>query len=276
MNSYIKALVEKKGFLIAAHRGTFKANIAENSIASFNAAILEGADMVEIDLIESQDGVLYVFHDGGESRVFKEDIDIFTLTAAEIEQLRFHNQLDDKTSQKVITLRDYLDYISQVKVDFMINIDRCFKHFETLLPLLDEYDLQEKILIKAPIVKELEVLNQYKTKYMFMAILKTEADLIAIEKYEHINTVALELIVNDDLTYFDNKDLILKLKEKGYLIWLNSITLHDQAPLFYRYDDNAVITTMDFTPWKTLVSYHPDIIQTDWVAILDKFRKNEL
>lgn len=276
MSSYMKSLIEKKGFLIAAHRGSFKANIIENTYGSFNAALLEGADLVEIDLIKSKDGVLYVFHDGGEARVFKQDVSVFDLNSNEIDELRFHNQLDVKTSQQMIPLVEYLEYIEKIDMDFMVNIDRCFEYFDVLLPLLDQYNLYDKLLIKAPVVDQLIDLDQYPTKYQFMAIVKTKEDLEKIESYENINTVALELIVNDELTYFDDKELILKLKEKGYVIWLNAITLHDEAPLFYTFDDNTVIKSMDFSAWDTLLSYHADILQTDWVTIMDKYRQRLL
>ncbi len=272
MNSYLKNQLEKKGFLIAAHRGTFKANIIENTFGSFNAALLEGADMVEIDLSRSTDGELYVYHDGGEKRVFHHDGSILDLDSKTIDTLRFHNQIDKKTGEHVLRIREYLDYVSKVDADFMINIDRCFEYFDQLLPILDEYDLHERILIKAPVVDELQVLNDYKTKFMFMAIVKTEEDLKNLEKYKDLNTVALELIVNDKLTYFDNKDLILDLKKQGYLIWLNAITLDDESPLFHTYDDNTVIKSMNFDAWETLRSYHADILQTDWVAIMAKYR----
>ena len=273
MTTYLQKLVEEKGFLIAAHRGTFKANIIENTIGSFKGAIMEGADIVEIDLIRSTDGVLYLFHDGAEGRVFNKDINIFELSSKEIDELVFYNQLVTPIDVKVTRLVDYLDFLKTVKRDFVINIDRCFDYFDELLPILDQYDLAERILIKAPVVKEVEKLADHNIKYPFMGIVKTEKDVETLESIEGLNLVALELIVTKEGDYFDNVEVIKELKEKGYLIWLNSITLHDEAPLFHRFDDNTVIHSMSYDVWDELMKYSPDIIQTDWIAILSKYRK---
>ena len=48
--------------LIAAHRGVAGGNIPCNSMAGFEAALLQGADVLEVDISISLDGTLYVFH----------------------------------------------------------------------------------------------------------------------------------------------------------------------------------------------------------------------
>ncbi len=52
--------------ILCAHRGIFGGNIPCNTIASFDFAIAEGADMIELDVTKSADGELFVFHPGME------------------------------------------------------------------------------------------------------------------------------------------------------------------------------------------------------------------
>ena len=52
----------KRRPLIIAHRG-FSGRRPENTLAAFRAAIALGVDMVEIDVHETRDGELVVFHD---------------------------------------------------------------------------------------------------------------------------------------------------------------------------------------------------------------------
>ena len=61
MESIIE-LRKKTGVLVAAHRGTSGGNIPPNSIAAFDIALKEGADILEMDLFQSIDGELFVFH----------------------------------------------------------------------------------------------------------------------------------------------------------------------------------------------------------------------
>ena len=51
MESIIE-LRKKTGVLVAAHRGTSGGNIPPNSIAAFDIALKEGADILEMDLFK--------------------------------------------------------------------------------------------------------------------------------------------------------------------------------------------------------------------------------
>ena len=56
----------KKHILIAAHRGTAGGNLPCNTLAAYEAALRQGADIVELDVSRSADGELFVFHPGME------------------------------------------------------------------------------------------------------------------------------------------------------------------------------------------------------------------
>ena len=84
----IKELRQEKGVLVAAHRGTSAGNIPPNSIAAFDIALKEGADILEMDLFQSVDGEIFVFHTGMEPSHLDHHIKIETYTAAEIKQMR--------------------------------------------------------------------------------------------------------------------------------------------------------------------------------------------
>ena len=54
----------KKKIIIAAHRGVAAGNIPCNTMPAYKTALLQGADMIEIDVDMSADGKLYFFvHD---------------------------------------------------------------------------------------------------------------------------------------------------------------------------------------------------------------------
>lgn len=53
--------------MITAHRGVWGGNIPGNTIASFDIALQQGADMIELDISNASDGELFVFHPGMES-----------------------------------------------------------------------------------------------------------------------------------------------------------------------------------------------------------------
>lgn len=58
----LKAFVDSKKYLIAAHRGA-SGSAPENTIAAFRLAIEEGANMIETDLQYTDDGQFVAYHD---------------------------------------------------------------------------------------------------------------------------------------------------------------------------------------------------------------------
>ena len=77
--------------LIVAHRGVCGGNIPCNTIAAYEIALRQGADMIEIDVDMSADGKLFIFHPGMESAHLNQDCNIARMTEAEVRALRFVN-----------------------------------------------------------------------------------------------------------------------------------------------------------------------------------------
>ena len=56
----------KENIIIVAHRGACGGNIPCNTVASYEIALKQGADMIEVDVSCSRDGKLFLFHPGME------------------------------------------------------------------------------------------------------------------------------------------------------------------------------------------------------------------
>lgn len=61
-----RAFEQQSPPLIMVHRGTHAGLLIENTANAVRAAIASGAEVVEIDVAQSLDGVLYCIHDGYE------------------------------------------------------------------------------------------------------------------------------------------------------------------------------------------------------------------
>ena len=66
---FLSAIRAKKP-LVAVHRGQNSGSIVENTAKAVRAAVVSGADIVEIDVIESTDGDFFTFHNGYEGHYF--------------------------------------------------------------------------------------------------------------------------------------------------------------------------------------------------------------
>ena len=52
----------KENIIVVAHRGVTGGNIPCNTLASYEIALKQGADMIEVDVSISADGKLFLFH----------------------------------------------------------------------------------------------------------------------------------------------------------------------------------------------------------------------
>ena len=69
MNFDLNIFEQRKQYgraFIAAHRGVNRANIPCNSLLAYKIALMQGADIVEIDVSKSKDGKFFAFHPGME------------------------------------------------------------------------------------------------------------------------------------------------------------------------------------------------------------------
>ncbi|MFJ5623189.1 glycerophosphodiester phosphodiesterase family protein [Peribacillus loiseleuriae] len=267
----IKEKLENHPFLIAVHRGSSMGNIVENTIPAFHAAVQSKADMLEIDLIRSTDGKFYIFHDGNEKRLLGQDRNIKTMDSTEIDALNYRNNIGHSVNFKVEKLENVLNTI---KGNILINLDRSWEYWDTLLPFLDQFDMEDQILLKSPVQKSyLDILNAHPVKYSYMPIIKKLPEIEEVEAYQHINLVAMEIIAEDVKSPLFQDETIKSIKDKGLFIWINAIKLDEEIILFAKFDDDASIMKGPEYGWKKLVEKGADIIQTDWPNHLSNYRQ---
>lgn len=258
----------EKGILVAAHRGTCGGNIIQNTCLSYENALLHGADMIEVDVVKSIDGVFYAFHNGVEKTVWGLDRDIFRMSFTEIERYPCKNELDIYVDQKVERLETILE---RFKGRCLINIDRSWFFWKEILEFLDQYQMYDQIVLKSPAEPEyLELLEQTGSPVMYMPIIRTKEGWELAERYQ-VNTVAVEVIfehLEDDVV---QPEFLADIHKKGILLWVNALTLNDDITLSALLDDNRAIMNGFDTAWGKLLEMGFDIIQTDWPALLKPY-----
>jgi len=94
---------------ITAHRGSSLV-APENTLASMNQAIVDGADYLELDVRLSSDGQIVVSHDNNLSRLTGVDRNISDMTLAEIEQVDVGSYFGDAfVGERIPTFQQILD-----------------------------------------------------------------------------------------------------------------------------------------------------------------------
>lgn len=265
--SMIKEL-DKKKVLVAAHRGTCGGNVIQNTCLAYQNALLHGADMIEVDVSMTIDGVFFAFHNGEEKVELGVQRDIRDMTAREVESMKTLNVMQNYVGQRV----ERLDYVLEKFRDkCFINIDRSWFYWEKIIAYLKSKNMDHQILLKSGVHERLlKELEDSKTGLMYMPIVKTMEEWELVKQYD-INVVAAELIFDDVASPLAQKEFIKELKEQGIVPWVNAITLNDETILSGGMDDNNAIANGFDENWGKLMDLGFEIIQTDWPALLKNY-----
>lgn len=255
-------------FKIVAHRGTPGGMIPENTSASALIAFKSGADIIEIDVTCSSDGVAYAFHDGAEieNLGFKERLSSFT--SDEIDEFRYVWGQIQGERVPVERLEDLLEFLKDTGTE--IHIDRGWFWWEKTLEVLDEARMDDQIFIKVPATTaDLGRLERFRPRARTIPIVKNKEIFPRIFG-SSLRVPVIELIGPNPADPHLSLETIDMLHDDGYRVMANAEIVGD--PLFGGYDDEVSIFEAPEAGWGKLVERGVDLIQTDFPWLLAAWR----
>ena len=95
-----------------AHRGN-RALFPENTLAAFNQAAIDGADILETDLHLSADGEFMCIHDATVDRTTNGTGEVSALNLAELNLLRTLDEFSQPTDQNIPTLEETANFLPE-------------------------------------------------------------------------------------------------------------------------------------------------------------------
>jgi glycerophosphoryl diester phosphodiesterase len=141
--------------LILGHRGA-RAYYAENTLLSFEQAIIQGADGIELDIHYSKDGQIMVFHDFTLDRMcgVKGAIYEFTAEALKKFKVQFKNQYEqiptlDEVLQLIVALQQKFGRLLIVNVELKAGSDFYPDIEEKALALCYTYLPKEQVIFSS-------------------------------------------------------------------------------------------------------------------------------
>ena len=96
--------------IIAAHRGSCGGNIPPNTLFAYEAALFQGAAILETDVARSRDGIFYMFHSGSgnELQYLNTDRPFEELYSEEIDSFYVLNEFQRPTTCRVSRFETFL------------------------------------------------------------------------------------------------------------------------------------------------------------------------
>lgn len=221
--------------VVICHRGDWR-NYPENSIPSIESIIRMGADMMELDLKKTSDGVLVLSHDGDVRRctnfdqVFGDEPGksprISDLTFDEIRRLSLKTGGGEVIDTlRMPTLREALECS---KDRICVNVDQGFDFYDEVLAIAEELGVTDQLIIKSgnPIDVVEKRMAPYEHNILYMPVVGIQGQ----SGRELFDDYMLRGVVPPayELCWGSNEDgafaqAAAKVLAQGSKIWVNTI-----------------------------------------------------
>jgi len=263
-------LLDSEGpVMVVAHRACFAEGAPENSLAAIELCVALGADMIEIDVALSAEGVPVLMHDRTLDRMTQAAGPVSDYEVSELVKLRLRAReggvSEPLTRETIPTLREALE---RANGRILVNLDVKGDAYGPAFEIVRTLNMGDQIIMKMAANPDDPSLVDapFHGKTHFMPVIRqcTEdtrqgacAPVLSavVEEYDRFDPIAYEITLTD-LGYLTEGVPAMKANDKR--IWVNTLEPRHAAGLV---DDNALIDPD--AVWGVLVNLGVDMIQTD-------------
>ena len=189
----VQAMHVKPDTLVLGHRG-FSDGGVENTLSGLDAASAAGADLVEMDVMQTSDGFLVAMHDANLSRLAGQSVNVADLTLAEITQITVEAK---GYSDLVPSFHDYVKNAKRMGMPLLIELKlhggETPGFVDDVIAELESQDALESNMyhsLHKPSIEKLKTLRPalytgYTMAFAGIAAPDTIADFIVVEEWSY-------------------------------------------------------------------------------------------
>ncbi len=263
----------KEKLFIVAHRGVAGGNIPCNTIPAYEAALRQGADMIEIDVARTKDNILVVFHPGMENEHLGINTKLSEMSWEEVAACRYLNYDRVPTQFGIHTLDEVFE---NFKGRCFINVDKFWYNPELIQAAIKHHGIEEQVLVKSTVNdKVLSVLQKVAPTLPFMAVVSNTHPMHETLMKMDIHYVGAEVLFTDDAAEVASSAFMDRMHKDGRLVWVNSIIYNCKKQLAAGHSDDTAIAGDPENGWGWLARRGFDLIQTDWPLMMKKYLEEQ-
>lgn len=264
----------KENIIVVAHRGVSGGNIPCNTLASYEIALKQGADMIEADVSRSLDGELFLFHPLMERAHLNKPVLLQTLPFSVIKKFRYVN-FDNTPTQFGVSCFD--DFLEQFKGRCFINIDKFWSNPEEIYNAIKRHGMTDQVLVKSSVNKKvIKVLEELCPDLPFMPIVHNTHPAHNDLMKRKINYVGVECVFADENADVAQNEFVERIHKDNKLVWYNSIIFNHKCQLSGGHSDDSALTVSEDYGWGWIADKGVDFIQTDWpMMLIDYLKRSE-
>ena len=254
---------------IVAHRGKCGGNIPPNTLASYEIALKQGADMIEIDVDKTADGKLVIFHPTMEHAMLYSAERLKNLTWEEARRLRYVNGDIVPTQFGLNTLDEVFETF---KGRCYINVDKFWGNPQEIAEAIHRHNIADQVLVKSSLSdKVLSVLEEVAPDLAFMPIVRNEHPMHEDLMRRNIRYVGTEVLFRTEDVEVCSPAFIEKMHRDGKLVWANAIIYNWREQLTAGHSDDTALCEDPDKGWGWLADRGFDLVQTDWPLMLKEY-----
>ena len=258
----------KDHLVVVAHSGVMGIDIPCNTMISFEIALTQGADMLEMDLNMSADGVLIIFHPEEEEMHLRQKICLSDMPYEEIRKLRYpHSDFGIPT---------FDDVLEQFKDRCFINVDKFWDHPKEIYQAIKRHNMLDQIVVKSAPSKEIyRFLEEYAPDLPYLPIVKNTFPQHEELMQRSIRYIGAEFVFETEDAEVVRDEMRDKMHRSGKLMWGNAIYLNPTHPLSAGHSDHTALAGDPDKGWGWLFDHGFDIVQTNWtMMMIDYLKRN--
>lgn len=261
----------KENIIIVAHRGSSGGNIPCNTMAAYEIALRQGADMIEADVSCSKDGKLFLFHPGMELPHLNKLVSLKMRKFRSISKLKYVNY--DRTPTQ-FGIESFDDFLEQFKGRCFINIDKFWDNPEKIYEAVRRHGMLDQILVKSKLSKNVvSVLEEVSPELAFIPIVSETHPMHKELMNKKINYLGAEVLFEKEESVLASDEFIDMMHRDGKLVWVNAIIYDHKCQLSGGHSDDSALTVSEDFGWGWLADKGFDFIQTDWTMMLVDYLK---
>ncbi len=263
-----------KHTMVAAHQGVYQCGyVLGNTLDAFDIALRDGAEIVELDAVKSQDGVLFTYHSGTEpTRLRLPSHALEAMPAEEIKKLYQRMPDGHETFYPVYTLEDTFEHL---RGRCLINVDRSWECLPEVVALARKMKMEEQIILKSGVrgedwLKDVKAVEELAPDIPYMPVYYEEDIASEIIDKMNLNVLGAEICFQKEDSILCSEEYIEMMHKKNRKLWVNAIVFHYKTVLTAGHND--LVSVLDPKKgWGWLAEKGYDIIQTDWAKHCREF-----
>lgn len=246
---------------VTAHRGDSK-HAPENTMAAISLAVENQADIIEIDVRQTRDGVVVLMHDESLLRTTGVDKLVGEVDYDFVSNLDPGSDFSEEyAGERVPTLREVLEYGKEKDVFYNIELkpeDYYAGYVENIVALIEEYEYEDSCVVAS---SDQDALLKVK-------ILNPDIKTICILHVVYGNFQDMEFVDGYSVRHnFVTKDLVSKIHSFDKEIYVWTVNSETKIKKLLLLDVDSIITDVPYDTKEVIYSANESLF-TDWLGRL--------